>query len=121
MVVLSTALEPRADAEAVGRLFSISRSADGFFLEKHPKLDPVATATDGVFVVGCCQSPKDIGDSVNQATGAAARVLDDLLRLTPTPDSYALAARLHTVFGNRKQAAAIRTEARRASTFGIPK
>ena len=75
MVVLSTALEPRADAEEVARLFSISRSADGFFLEKHPKLDPVATMSDGIFVVGCCQSPKDIPHSVAQASAAAARAL----------------------------------------------
>jgi heterodisulfide reductase subunit A len=75
MVVLSCALEPRADAESVARIFSLSRKADGFFLEKHPKLDPVATTTDGVFVAGCCQSPKDIPDTVAQASAAAARVL----------------------------------------------
>ncbi|MFC1950207.1 4Fe-4S binding protein [Chloroflexota bacterium] len=75
MVVLSIALEAQPDAEAVARLFNISRSADGFFLEKHPKLDPVATTTDGIFVVGCCQGPKDIPDTVAQASAAAARVL----------------------------------------------
>ncbi len=75
MVVLSSALEPRADADEVARLFSVSRSADGFFLEKHPKLDPVATMNDGIFVVGCCQSPKDIPQSVTQASAAAARAL----------------------------------------------
>jgi heterodisulfide reductase subunit A len=75
MVVLSCALEPRADAESVARLFSLSRKADGFFLEKHPKLDPVATTTDGVFIAGCCQAPKDIPDTVAQASAAAARVL----------------------------------------------
>jgi len=75
MVILSVALEPRADAEAVARLFNISRSADGFFLERHPKLDPVATSTGGVFVVGCAQGPKDIPDVVAQASAAAARAL----------------------------------------------
>ncbi len=75
MVILCVALEPRPDMEAVARLFNISRSADGFFLEKHPKLDPVATTTDGVFVVGCAQGPKDIPDTVAQAAAAAARVL----------------------------------------------
>jgi heterodisulfide reductase subunit A len=75
MVVLSTALEPRKDAEDVARMFSVSRSADGFFLEKHPKLDPVATMNDGIFVVGCCQSPKDIPNTVAQASAAAARAL----------------------------------------------
>jgi len=80
MVVLSCALEPRADAENVARVFSLSRKADGFFLEKHPKLDPVATTTDGVFVAGCCQSPKDIPDTVAQASAAAARVLSMISR-----------------------------------------
>jgi heterodisulfide reductase subunit A len=75
MVILSVALEPRADAGDVARLFSVSRSADGFFLEKHPKLDPVATMNDGIFVVGCCQSPKDIPQTVAQASAAAARAL----------------------------------------------
>jgi heterodisulfide reductase subunit A len=75
MVILSCALEPCADAEQVARTFSLSRKSDGFFLEKHPKLDPVATMTDGVFVVGCCQSPKDIPDTVAQASAAAARAL----------------------------------------------
>ena len=75
MVILCVALEPPPDAEAVARLFNISRSADGYFLEKHPKLDPVATTTDGVFVVGCAQGPKDIPDTVAQASAAAARVL----------------------------------------------
>jgi len=75
MVVLSCALEPRADAEDVAKLFSLSRKADGFFLEKHPKLDPVATNTEGVLIAGCCQSPKDIPDTVAQASAAAARVL----------------------------------------------
>jgi len=75
MVILSCALEPGADVEQLARTFSLSRKADGFFLEKHPKLDPVATMTDGVFVVGCCQSPKDIPDTVAQASAAAARAL----------------------------------------------
>ena len=75
MVILGSALEPDADAGEVARLFKIGRSADGFFLEKHPKLDPVATMSDGVFVVGCCQGPKDIPDTVAQASAAAARAL----------------------------------------------
>ena len=75
MVILSTGIQARSDAEEVARLFSITRSADGFFLERHPKLDPVATTTNGVFVVGCCQGPKDIPDTVAQASAAAARAL----------------------------------------------
>jgi len=80
MVVLSTAVEPRADVGETARMFSISRSADGFFLEKHPKLDPVATTTDGVFIAGCCQGPKDVPDTVAQASAAAARVLSMISR-----------------------------------------
>jgi heterodisulfide reductase subunit A len=75
VVILATALEPRADAAEVAKLFGITKSADGFFLERHPKLDPVATMTDGVFIAGCCQGPKDIPDAVAQASAAAARVL----------------------------------------------
>jgi heterodisulfide reductase subunit A len=75
MVILCVALEPQPDADAVARLFNISRSADGFFLERHPKLDPIATMTDGIFVAGCCQGPKDIPDTVAQASAAAARAL----------------------------------------------
>lgn len=75
MVILSTAIEPQRDAEEVAKIFRLSRSADGFFLERHPKLDPVATPSDGIYVVGCCQGPKDIPDTVAQASAAAARVL----------------------------------------------
>jgi len=75
MVILSVALEPQADAEEAAKLLNISRSADGFFLERHPKLEPVSTATDGIFVVGCCQGPKDIPDTVAQASAGAARAL----------------------------------------------
>lgn len=75
MIVLCAAIEPQQDAENVARTFSISRKADGFFLERHPKLDPVATMTEGIYVVGCCQSPKDIPDTVSQASAAAAKIL----------------------------------------------
>ncbi len=75
MVILSVAMEPRSDAGEVARLFSLGRSADGFFLERHPKLDPVGTMIDGVYIAGCCQGPKDIPDTVAQASGAAAKAL----------------------------------------------
>ena len=75
MVVLAVAVEPQKDTEAVGRLFGLSRSADGFFLERHPKLDPIATMNDGIFVAGGAQGPKDIPQTVAQAQAAAARVL----------------------------------------------
>src|SRR5512134_777276 len=75
MVVLSSGLEPRRDAKAVAKQFGISCSADGWYIEKHPKLDPVATMTDGVFIAGCVQGPKDIPNTVAQGAAAAARVL----------------------------------------------
>jgi len=80
MVVLSCALEPQADAEAINRLFNISCSGDGFFLERHPKLEPVSTMTDGIFLAGCCQGPKDIPDTVAQASAAAAEALSIISR-----------------------------------------
>lgn len=72
MVVLCTAMEPRRDTQHVARLFGITTGQDGFFLEEHPKLEPVSTATAGVFVAGACQGPKDIPDSVAQAKAAAS-------------------------------------------------
>jgi heterodisulfide reductase subunit A len=75
MVILSTGFEPHEDAARVASMFGVSRSPDGFFLEKHPKLAPVETATEGIYVAGTCQSPKDIPDSVAQAGGAAAAAL----------------------------------------------
>jgi heterodisulfide reductase subunit A len=68
-------LEPRHDAVEVAHTFGLSRSADGFFLEKHPKLAPVETASNGVFIAGACQGPKDIPDTVAQAGAAAAAAL----------------------------------------------
>ena len=75
MAVLCVALQPRHDAEKVAQMLRLGRSQDGFFLERHPKLDPVATMSEGIFIVGCCQSPKDIPDTVAQASAAAARAL----------------------------------------------
>jgi len=75
MVVLATGLEPHADAQEVRRLFNMSCGSEGFFLERHPKLAPVNTFTDGVFLAGACQGPKDIPDAVAQAGAAAAEAL----------------------------------------------
>jgi heterodisulfide reductase subunit A len=75
MVILAVGLEPHKDAEDVRRMFNISCSTEGFFLERHPKLAPVNTFTDGIFLAGCCQGPKDIPDTVAQAGAAAAEAL----------------------------------------------
>jgi heterodisulfide reductase subunit A len=80
MVILSAGIQSRGDASEIAHLFGISCSHDNWFIEKHPKLDPVATMTDGIFIAGCAQGPKDIPDSVVQGAAAAARVLGLITR-----------------------------------------
>jgi heterodisulfide reductase subunit A2 len=75
MVVLCMAMEAREDATQIARTFGINVGSDGFFLEEHPKLAPLGTPTDGIFLAGTCQGPKDIPDTVAQASGAAAKAL----------------------------------------------
>ncbi len=76
LVVLGTGLVPNSDLERLSALFHTPRSADGFLLEAHPKLRPLETAMAGVFLAGACQAPKDIPDTVAQASGAAAKAID---------------------------------------------
>ena len=75
MVVLMVGMEAREDAHEVAHLVGISQDKEGWFIESHPKLEPVATTTDGVFIAGTCVAPKDIPDTVAQARAAAARIL----------------------------------------------
>ncbi len=75
MVILCTAMEARKDTSDVARVFGVAQGHDGFLLEEHPKLGPVSTSTDGVFIGGTCQGPKDIPDAVSHAAGAAAQSL----------------------------------------------
>lgn len=84
MVVLCSALQARSDAESVARLLNINRRADGFFLERHVKLDPVATPSDGVFICGCCEAPRDIPDTVAQAEATAGKALSLISKGTVT-------------------------------------
>ena len=79
LIVLSAGLEPGQETEGVARLLKLSRTPDGFLMEAHPKLRPVDTATDGIFVAGCCQGPKDIPDTVAQAKAAAASAIVPLV------------------------------------------
>jgi heterodisulfide reductase subunit A len=74
MVLLSAGIEARGDSKELSQLFRMGCDFDGFFIERHPKLDPVATMTEGIYIAGACQGPKDIPDSVAQAAAAAARV-----------------------------------------------
>lgn len=73
LVVLAVGMIPREDAVDLSMVMNVSRSGDGFFLEAHPKLRPIDTFTEGIFLAGSCQGPKDIPDSLAQASGAAAR------------------------------------------------
>ncbi|MFO7980582.1 MAG: 4Fe-4S binding protein [Candidatus Aminicenantes bacterium] len=75
MVILGTGLEPGLSQGDIARIFNITTSQDGFFLERHPKLAPVSTASDGVFLAGTSQGPKDIPDTVAQAGAAASEAL----------------------------------------------
>jgi heterodisulfide reductase subunit A len=75
LVVLATAVIPRADTSQMAALMGLERSPDGFFQEAHPKFRPVDTQIDGVFLAGCCQGPKDIPDAVAQAKAAASSAL----------------------------------------------
>jgi heterodisulfide reductase subunit A len=74
LVVLATAIEPRADAKALGQLLGVGTDGYGFFNEAHPKLAPVDTMSSGVFIVGAAQFARDIPDTVAMASAAAAKV-----------------------------------------------
>ncbi len=73
LVVLSVGVIPRRDSGLVQKLLTLSRTEDGFFMESHPKLKPVDAPTGGVYFAGCAEFPKDVKDSVTQASAAAAR------------------------------------------------
>jgi heterodisulfide reductase subunit A len=75
MVILMTAMDSREETKKVAHATGVSLCGNKFFIEKHPKLDPVATTTAGVYIVGSCQGPKEIPDSVSQSRAASARVL----------------------------------------------
>ena len=74
LVVLATAMVPSDGSDKIAQLVSCPTDKDGFFQEAHPKLRPVETMTAGLFLAGACQGPKDIPDTVSQASGAAAKV-----------------------------------------------
>ena len=80
LVVLAVGMRPHVDTDVVAGLLKLSRSADGFFMEAHPKLRPVDTSMAGVFLAGCCQGPKDISESIAQARAAASAAMIPLMR-----------------------------------------
>jgi len=73
LVVLSSAMVPSLGTEELARRLGLSLGGDGFFAELHPKLAPIDTRVDGIFLAGGCQGPKDIAETLNQAEGAASR------------------------------------------------
>jgi heterodisulfide reductase subunit A len=75
LTVLTLAMVPDHDAtEQLQKWLKVPRGEDGYFLELHPKLGPVETNTVGIYLCGCSQGPKDVTDSLMQASGAAAKV-----------------------------------------------
>jgi len=82
MVVLATAAIPKKGSEEIARILNLTRGADGFFMESHPKLKPLDAPTDGIFLAGSCQAPKDIPYSVSQGCGAASRAATVLSKPT---------------------------------------
>ena len=74
LVVLATAMVPSAGYEEISAMIGFGKDKDGWFQEAHPKLRPVETHTGGVFLAGACQGPKDIPDTVSQASAAAVKV-----------------------------------------------
>jgi len=79
MVVLSPAIEPAIDASKVAEITGISQGEEGFFAEEHEKINPISTSTEGIYIVGCAQGPKNISDSVVQSQAAAGKILSSLV------------------------------------------
>jgi len=73
MVVLSQGLVPSKDMNKIQEMLALQKTSDGFYLEAHPKLQPVDSASAGIFFAGTAESPKDIKDAVTQASAAAGR------------------------------------------------
>ncbi len=74
LVVLATGMEPSDNADLIAQKLNISYNTYNFLIEAHPKLRPVETQTDGIFVAGTCVGPRDIPDCVAHGSAAAAKV-----------------------------------------------
>jgi heterodisulfide reductase subunit A len=79
LVVLAVGLEPADGAAELGGMLGIGRNVDGWFAELDYNMEPNATERGGIFVAGACQGPKDIPDTVAQASAVAARVLRSIV------------------------------------------
>ena len=80
LVVLATAIEPDKSARAIATMLTASMDTNDFFTEAHPKLRPVESPTAGIFLSGVCQGPKDIPETVSQASACAAKVIGVLAK-----------------------------------------
>ena len=79
MVILLPAMEPSGDARKFSEMFKLQQDEKSFYAEEHELLSPVASAVEGVFVVGCAQGPKSIAESMVQAEAAAGKILSTLV------------------------------------------
>ncbi len=79
MVILAPAIEPTSDAPKLAEITSISQGNGGFFAEEHEKINPVSTSTEGVYIVGSDQGPKDIPATMIQAEAATGKILSSLI------------------------------------------
>ena len=87
VLVLSTALVARADGQELAQMLKVPLNQDRFFLEAHLKLRPVDFATDGVFLCGLAHSPKNLHETIMQATAAGSRATTLLSKDSLTPES----------------------------------
>ncbi|MBM4031460.1 MAG: 4Fe-4S dicluster domain-containing protein [Planctomycetes bacterium] len=87
LLVLSTAVVPTADGQALAQMLKVPLNQDRFFLEAHLKLRPVDFATEGVFLAGLAHSPKQLAETIAQATAAASRAATILAKDYLTPES----------------------------------
>ena len=75
MLVLALGVQPAPSTQRLQEIMGLQLTPDGFYLEAHPKLQPVDAATRGIFYAGCAEGPKDIKESVTQASAAAVRAI----------------------------------------------
>jgi heterodisulfide reductase subunit A2 len=80
MVILAVGLEPRPDSAELAKMLGIEQTEDGWFMEANNASNPVNTYTGGISIAGVCQGPKDIPDTVAQASAAASRVLQSIVK-----------------------------------------
>jgi heterodisulfide reductase subunit A len=85
LAVLAVGMVPGPNAD-LREVLKLAVSPDGFFLEAHPKLRPLETVLDGIYLAGACQGPKDLAESITQGSGAAAKILALLAHDTITLD-----------------------------------